>query len=149
VRRAVPAPAEIVSSPGKPATPAPAIDGIQILVVDDLEDARTMITTVLEAAGGEVTVAESGEQALEQLDLCRPQLVLADIGMPGMDGYEFVRRLRARPPDSGGEVPTVALTAFGSALDRAKALAAGFDDHLAKPVLPEELLVVAARLARR
>jgi PAS domain S-box-containing protein len=125
------------------------LPGLHVLVVDDLEDARTMIATVLERAGARVVLASGAEEALARLPHVRPHLVLADIGMPGMDGYEFVRRLRALPPEDGGRTPVVALTAFGTEADRARALAAGFDDHVPKPVLPDELLTVTARASGR
>jgi CheY-like chemotaxis protein len=96
-----------------------------------------------------VTLASGGDEALAQFAKVRPHLVLADIGMPGMDGYEFVRRLRTLPAESGGRTPVVALTAFGGEADRARALAAGFDEHLSKPISPDELVAATARTSGR
>ena len=83
------------------------------------------------------------------LSACKPDLIVADIGMPDMDGYSFIRRIRALPANEGGQTPAIALTAFARSEDRRRAMLAGFDVHVAKPVEPGELVAVVARLARR
>jgi CheY-like chemotaxis protein len=96
-----------------------------------------------------VTTATSGGQGLEMLLRECPDVVLADIGMPEMDGYEFVKRLRALEPERARATPVVALTALARSEDRRRAMLAGFDLHVAKPVEPAELVAVVGRLARR
>jgi CheY-like chemotaxis protein len=124
-----------------PALSATVLRGVRVLVLDDLEDARAVVAAVLQAAGAHTVVVRSGEEALEALAARPADVVLADIGMPGMDGFEFLRRLRA----TGNGVPVIALTAYGGAADRTRILAAGFDQHLTKPVLPGELLAGLAK----
>ena len=123
--------------------------GLRVLVVDDLADARALASTVIEKAAGEVVLAGSGQEGLAAFTARRPDVVVADLAMPGMDGYEFLRRLRALPKEAGVAVPVVALTAYGSDEDRARALAAGFAAHLPKPALPAELVATIAAAARR
>lgn len=123
--------------------------GLRVLVVDDLADARALASTVIEKAAGEVVLAGSGQEALTAFAAHRPDVVVADLAMPGMDGYEFLRRLRALPNESGPDVPVVALTAYGSDEDRARVLAAGFAAHLPKPALPAELVATIAAAVRR
>jgi PAS domain S-box-containing protein len=106
--------------------------GLRCLVVDDDQDARQLMRTVLEQAGARVTDAASVREALGMIG--KAELVVADIGMPGQDGYAFIREVRALPPERGGRVPSIALTAYASEKDRQAALDAGFDEHLAKPL---------------
>lgn len=120
--------------------PAPRLEGVRVLIVDDLEDARSLTGTIVEKAGGMVRVAASGEEALLRLSDDRPDVILADLAMPEMDGYEFLRRLRTLPPEAGGTVPAVALTAYGGADHQARSCAAGFCAHLTKPVASDVLL---------
>jgi len=112
----------------------------RILVVEDNADAREMLRTQLALAGHEVREAADGQTALGLVTTHCPDIVLVDIGLPGMDGYEIARRVRAS--DAGKSVLLVALTGYGQAEDRRKALAAGFDVHLTKPVSPERLAAV-------
>jgi PAS domain S-box-containing protein len=123
--------------------------GLRVLVVDDEADARDLAGTVLAAAGADVVVAGSAPEGLECLRHERFDVLLADIGMPSQDGYEFIAQVRALPPDHGGRIPAAALTAYGRADDAARALAAGFGVHLAKPTSPADLTAVVARLAGR
>jgi CheY-like chemotaxis protein len=127
---------------------APWLGGVRILVVDDQEDARELLKTVLERCGASVGVAASVDQALESLRAAVPDVVLADIEMPGKSGYDLLRELRALPREQGGLTPAVALTAYAGASDRVKALRAGFQMHVPKPVQPAELAAVVASLAR-
>jgi CheY-like chemotaxis protein len=93
--------------------------------------------------------AASAAEALEVLLRTRPNVLVTDIGMPQEDGYVFIRRVRALPPEQGGDVPAVALTAYARAEDRTQALLAGFQMHVSKPVEPAELIATVATLAGR
>jgi signal transduction histidine kinase/CheY-like chemotaxis protein len=124
----------------------PAVHSLDMLVVDDNADAAEMLQLVLETAGHRVRVATDPYRALETALEAAPQAGLIDIGLPGMDGYDLVRRLRAAPGTSNGFY--VALTGYGQETDRGKALAAGFDDHLVKPADPKRLLAMLERAAR-
>lgn len=117
--------------------------------VDDDEDALALLREVLEAAGAEVTTAASGTQALDLIERSAPHVLVADIGMPGMDGFEFIRRVRHWPAPSVSQVPAAALTAYARSEDRTQALRSGFQMHLAKPIDPNELVTAIAALARR
>jgi CheY-like chemotaxis protein len=120
-----------------------------VLVVDDDQDARDLVERVLADREAEVVKAASAEEALEALLRTRPTVLLTDIGMPREDGYVLIRRVRALPPEQGGDVPAVALTAYARAEDRTQALLAGFQMHVSKPVEPGELVAAVANLARR
>ncbi|MBP1150927.1 MULTISPECIES: response regulator [Methylocaldum] len=109
----------------------------RILVVDDNTDAVESLALLLELEGHDVRTALDGPAALDLASEFRPQAVLLDIGLPGMDGYEVARRLRERPETR--EALIIAITGYGQQEDRALTKAAGFDHHLVKPVDPEEL----------
>jgi CheY-like chemotaxis protein len=104
----------------------------RILLVDDNLDALHTLQTVLELDGHQVQAAGSAAEALERFQAAPPELAILDIGLPGMDGFELARRLRALP--GGRACRLIALTGYGHALDRARALQAGFDEHVTKPV---------------
>ncbi|EYF06482.1 ATP-binding protein [Chondromyces apiculatus] len=146
--------ASLTSIPGSPegapegASLRPSLTGARVLVVDDEVDAGDLVQSVLSSAGAEVRVAQSAEKALEVFSGWKPDLVVSDIGMPDVDGYALMRQVRAMPRKAGGGVPALALTAFAHEEDRLKALAAGYQMHLAKPVDPGELAAVAAGLIR-
>jgi PAS domain S-box-containing protein len=123
--------------------------GLHVLVVDDQPDARDLIGRVLEACEARVTTAADAEEGLRLAESARPDVLISDIGMPGTDGFELVRRVRALGADQGGRVPAIALTAFARSEDRTRALRAGFQVHLAKPVDPSELVVTVASVAGR
>jgi signal transduction histidine kinase len=127
----------------------PDLNGVSVLVVDDDEDAREILATVLIQAGASVTKAADTAEALAHLAHEVPTILLSDIGMPGQDGYAFIRELRRRDADKGGRVPAVALTAYARSDDRFRALASGFQMHIAKPVEVSELLAIVANLAKR
>jgi PAS domain S-box-containing protein len=114
--------------------------GIRILIVEDDEDARSLMCEVLEHAGASVFAASSTQEAFSSLLDEPPHIVLSDIGMPGEDGYSFLRRIRALPPELGGDVPAIALTAYARAEDVRAAMDAGFQLHIVKPVSPDALL---------
>jgi PAS domain S-box-containing protein len=120
----------------------PRLDGYRILVVDDEADARGLIQRILRPSGAEVMMAAGADEALELLRRERPHLLLSDIGMPGQDGYELLRRVRAMGHEEGGDTPAVAITAFARSEDRRKALLAGFQMHLPKPIEPGELVAI-------
>jgi signal transduction histidine kinase len=123
--------------------------GLRVLVVDDELDARQLVQSVLEAGQAEVQVAASSAEALQMIRVKKPDVIVSDIGMPEADGYDFIRKLRQLSRDDGGRIPAVALTAYARAEDRRKALIAGFQNHAAKPMDPQELVVVIANLAGR
>ena len=107
------------------------------------------MSVLLEFHGAVVATADSAAAGLESMRAFVPQLILCDIGMPGQDGYEFARQLRALPQDQGGALPALAVTAFARTEDRTRALLAGFNGHLAKPVESNELIAMVANLAGR
>jgi signal transduction histidine kinase/ActR/RegA family two-component response regulator len=125
----------------------PSLDRLRILVVDDISDARELLSLILEQAGAEVELAGSAAEALERLPQVRPDVLISDIGMPGADGYELIRRVRDLPAEAGARTPAIALTAFARTEDRTRALRAGYQLHIAKPVEPAELVTAVASLA--
>jgi len=125
-----------------------ALDGVRVLVVDDEQDARKVISTVLTQSGAEVHAFEFAGEALEEVERWMPDVIMSDIGMPGEDGYALIRKLRDLPESRGGRIPAAALTAYARDEDRERALAAGYQKHIAKPVRSAELVGVVADLAR-
>lgn len=123
----------------------PALHGTRVLVTEDDDDTRELLKTVLEQNGAQVAAAESADEALQMLDRFKPDVLVCDLGLPRMDGYTLMRTIRAR----GGRAPAVALTGYVAREDRERALAAGYQTHLAKPVEPNELTREVARLAER
>ena len=114
----------------------PRLDGRRVLVVDDDDDARRFVSSVLSGCGAEVRAVASADRALDVLSATYVDVLVSDIGMPGADGYDLITRLRAHEREHGGRIPAIALTAYASEEDRDRALAAGFSLHLAKPVSP-------------
>jgi CheY-like chemotaxis protein len=131
-----------------PGTALPRLDGVHVFVVDDEADGRELLRRVLEDQSATVTALSSGDEALSELRRVKPHLIVSDIGMPTMDGYQLMRTFRAGEA-KGEKIPAVALTAFADAGDRKRALLAGYQAHLAKPFDVAELLLVAADLAKR
>lgn len=124
----------------------PAAKGLRILVVEDNRDAAESLRLMLELCGHEVTLAHSGPEGVEAATAHRPDIVLCDIGLPGMDGFAVASTLRRNPETAGTRL--IAVTGYGRDADRRQALDAGFDAHLVKPVAPEELLgKLVARVA--
>ena len=125
------------------------LTGVRVIAIDDEADALGLLRVVLEAAGAEVSTFASPAEALDRMAAERPDALIVDVGMPGMDGYDFIRRLRSSAEPSVRDVPAAALTAFARAEDRTRALQSGFEMHLAKPVDPGELVAAVATLVRR
>jgi signal transduction histidine kinase/ActR/RegA family two-component response regulator len=121
---------------------------LHVLVVDDEEDARVLLKTALGQYGADVTTAASAHEALAAFDRRVPDVLVSDIGMPHVDGYELIERVRKRTEAAGGTVPAVAVTAYASARDEASARAAGYQAHVAKPLEPAQLAALVARLGR-
>lgn len=143
---------EPVMEPRTTAEPAghqeiPSLAGISVLAIDDDDDSRDVIQRVLRSAGATVLTAGSAAEALILLNDSHPNVILCDIGMPGMDGYQFIREVRKRSAEEGGKLPAIALTAFARSQDRRQAFTAGFQAHIAKPAEPGELIALIASLA--
>jgi len=120
--------------------------GIRVLVVEDDPDTRDVVAVMLERAGAEVLHAASSAAGILVVEQARPDAIVADIEMPGEDGYAFVSKLRALPAARGGATPAVALTAYASLTDRLVALRSGFQVYVPKPVAPADLVTIVARL---
>jgi PAS domain S-box-containing protein len=125
------------------------LDGLKVLVVDDERDTLEMLRIGLSNCGADVTTVSSAADALESVASSVPDVIISDIGMPDVDGYEFMRRIRALPAEGGGRVPSVALTAYARTEDRLHALRSGYQMHVPKPVELAELVAVTASLAQR
>ncbi len=125
------------------------IAGLKVLVVDDQADARGLIKRLLEDCKANVMTASTAEEALKLLTAHRPDVLVSDIGMPGEDGYTLIRKVRALPANQGRDTPALALTAYARAEDRMKAVVAGFQHHVVKPVEPAELITLVAILGGR
>jgi CheY-like chemotaxis protein len=122
----------------RPALP-PTLSGLRILLVDDEEDTLSMFRDALEDAGAHVRAVGSGPAALRETDGWEPDLLVTDLGLPGMDGYELLRTIRSHP--MRGRCPAVAVSAYARSEDRTRAIAAGFQAHVAKPVDPAALVL--------
>jgi len=122
------------------------LNGLRVLVVDDEVDTRQLLKTVLSKQGARVSTAPSATAALRLMSRIRPDVLISDIGMPGADGYELMRRVRSLPRERGGAVPAVALTAYAREIDRQRAIQAGYQTYLAKPVELSELSLTVANL---
>jgi PAS domain S-box-containing protein len=126
----------------------PRLDGVHVLAVDDETDSLNLLRTVLEGAGARVSTAQSGADALDALRRLTPDVMVADVGMPGMDGLQLIRAIR-QLDDQVRLTPAAALTAYARAQDRITSLASGFQMHLVKPIDPLELIVAVSTLAIR
>ena len=120
-----------------------------MLIVDDEPDVRELLIAVLERCKVVVFAAASVQEALAMLRQHRPHVLISDIGMPGEDGYALIRQVRALSPEDGGKIPALAFTAYARMEDCTRALMAGFQMHVPKPLDPTELVVVLANLADR
>jgi CheY-like chemotaxis protein len=117
-----------------------------VLVVDDEPDARDLIKRILSDCNASVTTAGSARAALDAFRADPPDVLVSDLGMPGMDGFELLSHVRAFGATAGGDVPAVALTAFARSEDRLRALEAGFAAHISKPVEPSQLIATVAKM---
>lgn len=129
--------------------PLPDLSGIRVIVVDDDPDGLDLLRHVLAEQGAEAATAGNADEALTKFAQSPPDVLISDIGMPGVDGYEFLKRVRALEQPSGERVPAIALTAFARSQDRTRVLNAGFLVHLAKPVQPSELVATVASVMGR
>jgi PAS domain S-box-containing protein len=142
--RPVPPPADQRSA----GAPLADLSDVRVLVVDDDADALAMVREMLETAGATVDTATSGDEALESLARNRPDVMISDVGMPLMDGFDLMRHIRTSKDSAIRNIPAAALTAYARSEDRSKSLRAGFGMHISKPVDPAELLAVVSSLAR-
>ena len=132
-----------------PAYHGPSLRGLRVLVVDDDPDALDLIATILRRAEAEPMLCSSPPEALAAVQSWKPHVLVSDIEMPGEDGYSLIRKIRELAGSQGGQIPAVALTAYGRPEDRVRSLSAGYSMHVAKPVDPVELGVIVANLAGR
>jgi signal transduction histidine kinase len=136
---------------GHPCAAEVTLAGLRVLIVDDEADARELLTAMLEQCGAQVTAVPSAADAIDCLrdrpGESMPDVLISDIGMPGLDGFELISRIRAMAPDSGGAIPAIALTAYARPEDRARVLEAGYQLHVPKPVEPARLSELVADLA--
>ena len=140
----------ILSEPSFPkTTPKVTLDNIKILLVDDDPDTREFQTFLLEQSGAIVTAVTSSLEALQALEQLIPDAIISDVGMVQMDGYMLISQIRSRPADRGGTIPAIALTAYAAEVDRLRAIGAGFQAHITKPVEPEILIKTIVSLLNR
>jgi CheY-like chemotaxis protein len=125
------------------------LDGLRVLVVDDEVDTRDLIAAVLSRVGAEVQTAATAHEALQTLERWIPDVLVSDIGMPDEDGYTLIKKVRELDAKQPGWIPALALTAYASVEDRMRALSAGFQMHMTKPLDPAELVTVVASLCGR
>jgi CheY-like chemotaxis protein len=124
------------------------LDRVRVMVVDDEAETRDLLKIMLVSHGAEVTALGSAAEALARIGELKPAIIVSDIGMPVQDGYSLIRRVRALESDERN-IPAIALTAYARSEDRMRALAAGFQMHVPKPVEASELVMVIASLIRR
>jgi PAS domain S-box-containing protein len=127
----------------------PALDSLRVLIVDDESDARVLLREMLAPCGAEVIACASAAEALTEIERQKPDIIVSDIGMPDEDGYMLIRKVRALTPEAGGKIPAIALTAYARSEDRIRALVAGYQVHVPKPVDLTELAIAVASLAGR
>lgn len=122
------------------------LTGIRVLLVDDEPDTRELLAFTLKEYGAEVMAVASAGEVLALLESFQPDILVSDIGMPQMDGYTLLRQVRSLPPERGGQIGAIALTAYARVEDRQQALLAGFQGHISKPVEPMHLVAAIADL---
>ena len=125
------------------------LDGVHVLLVEDDDDSRKLLGTILKRYGARVTSTKSAAEALNVFSDDVPDILISDIGMPDQDGYEFIQKLRALPPEKGGQTPAIALTGYASRKDKERAFAAGYQQHIAKPIEQTDMIAAIARLVGR
>ena len=122
------------------------LKGRRILLVEDDPDTQELLKTVLGRHGATITAVSSSASALTEIARSKPDVIISDIGMSGENGYELIRKIRSLTPEAGGHIPAIALTAYAGTADRRRALLAGFQTHLGKPIDPDDLLAVILSL---
>ena len=126
----------------------PVLTGVRAVVVDDDRDSRELLTEMLRVRGVQVTATDSGAACLALLDREVPDIIISDIAMPGLDGFEMMEQVRGRPAERGGRVPAVAVSAYARHEDTERSLASGFEAHLPGPVdVDEPVVITGARRA--
>jgi CheY-like chemotaxis protein len=123
------------------------LDGLRVLVVDDDRDGLELANNILTRAGATVRTCSSAAEGLALVEQWRPDVLISDIEMPGEDGYELIRRVRALDAEHGGRTPAIALTAYGRTQDRTLSLTVGYNMHVPKPVDPGELTTIVSNVA--
>jgi CheY-like chemotaxis protein len=132
-----------------PAVPGRELQGLNVLIAEDDADTRELLVMMLRDRGAVVTSTSSAEEALARLPEQKYDVIVSDVGMPNLDGYDLIRRIRSMPPEQGGTIPAIALTAYASSEDRKKALLAGFQIHVPKPVSVRDLVAVVVNATSR
>jgi len=135
-------------SAAQPASAWPVLTGIHVFLIEDNADTRTMVSEVLIHCGAMVTVYQSADQALADLGEFVPTVFICDLSMPGLDGLNFMRRMRTLPPERGSRIPAIAITAYYEDFAAAAALEAGFNAYMTKPIRLDELARLVGDLAR-
>jgi CheY-like chemotaxis protein len=133
----------------EPPRAVPSLNDLKVVVVDDQADTLELVSTVLVGLGAHVRACDNAREALATVRIWRPDVLIADLAMPHEDGYSLIRKVRALNENEGGETQAIALTAHAHIDDRVRALAAGFQMHVPKPVEPNELAAIVAGLAGR
>jgi CheY-like chemotaxis protein len=133
------------------AGPVPDVDltGVKVLAIDDSDDTRELLREILEEHGADVRTATSAAQGHAVLAVWKPDVIVCDIGMPDEDGYSFIKKLRSTPAEDGADTPAIALTGYVRVEDRMRALAAGYQMFVPKPIEPREFTATIAALLRR
>jgi PAS domain S-box-containing protein len=134
---------------GEQSTGQPNLAGLRVLALDDEPDTLEFLRVVLKRGGAQVMTASTVEDALNKIERFNPHVIISDIGMPGRDGYDFIKSLRALPPERGGSLPAIALTAYARSEDETLALRHGFQMHMPKPFEPSELITIVAALGKQ
>ena len=135
-------------SAAQPVSAWPVLTGIHVFLIEDNADTRTMVSEVLIHCGAMVTVYQSADQALADLGEFVPTVFICDLSMPGLDGLNFMRRMRTLPPERGSRIPAIAITAYYEDFAAAAALEAGFNAYMTKPIRLDELARLVGDLAR-
>lgn len=150
------APEETITRPASEATGSPdskqrvkRLEGLRVLIVEDDDDSRSLLSMMLKRHGADVTAASTSQEAISAIHEVTPDVLVSDIGLPGEDGYELMRRVREATAGNGGISVAIALTGYAGEKDRERALQAGYDEHLAKPVEPIQLIAAIASLTGR
>jgi PAS domain S-box-containing protein len=134
---------------GHPPASGEKLTGVRVLIVEDDPETLDMLKVILDQSQAEVTTAASATEALRALERSPTDVLVSDLAMPDLDGYDLIREVRSRPPERGGNIPAIALSAYARAEDRMRALAAGFQLHLPKPIAEAELIAALAQFAHK